>query len=66
MAQSSTPLPAGLSAPARRAFAKAGYTHLEQFDQVTEAEILKLHGTGPKTVAALRLALADRGLSLAG
>jgi hypothetical protein len=55
--------PAGLSNPARRALASAGYTRLEQLSAVTEAEIAQLHGVGPNALAKLRSALADRGLS---
>ena len=58
-------LPAGLSQPARRALAAAGYERLEQFTGVSEAEISKLHGVGPKAVDLLRSALHTRGLSFA-
>lgn len=57
--------PDGLSAPARRALAGAGYLRLEQLTHVTEAELLKLHGLGPKTIRQLREALAVRGLAFA-
>jgi hypothetical protein len=53
----------GLSNPARRALASAGYTRLEQLSAVTEAEIGKLHGVGPNALTKLRSALAARGLS---
>lgn len=52
-----------LASPARRALAKAGYRHLEQFTQVTEAEILQLHGMGPNAMETLRAAMAEKGLS---
>jgi hypothetical protein len=58
-------LPAGLAAPARRALAAAGYVRLEQLSRVGEAEIMKLHGMGPKALEQLRQALAARGLSFA-
>lgn len=58
-------LPAALAAPAQRALAGAGYTHLEQLTQVTEAEILALHGMGPKAMELLRGALAEQGLQFA-
>lgn len=58
-------LPAGLGAPARRALAAAGYERLDQLAAVTEADLLKLHGMGPKAVATLRRALAERGLAFA-
>jgi len=43
-------LPTELASPARRALAGAGYTRLEQFTQVSEDEVLKLHGMGPKAL----------------
>jgi hypothetical protein len=55
--------PAGLSNPAQRALASAGYSRLEQLSAVSEAEIAKLHGIGPNALAKLRDALAARGLS---
>jgi hypothetical protein len=58
-------LPAGLAAPARRALAGAGYARLEQLTRVSEAEVRKLHGMGPKALEQLRRALAARGLSFA-
>lgn len=58
-------LPKGLARPAQRALASAGYTRLEQFTRVTEAEVLKLHGMGPKAMDTLREALAARGMSFA-
>ena len=58
-------LPVGLAKPAQRALAGAGYTQLEQLAKVSEAEIKKLHGMGPKAMGQLRRALADNGLSFA-
>jgi hypothetical protein len=52
-----------LSAPARRALARAGYSRLEQLADAPERDIARLHGMGPTGVEALRLALAERGLS---
>jgi dihydrofolate reductase len=57
------PFPAGLAKPAQRALAGAGYTGLEQLTRVSEDEILKLHGMGPKALEQLRRALAEKGLS---
>lgn len=57
-------LPSGLSQPALRAFAAAGYSSLDQFTKLTEAELLKLHGVGPKAIRILRAALAEQGKSL--
>ena len=61
-----TDLPSGLGRPAERAFAQAGYTRLEQFAQVTEKDLLRLHGVGPRSIRLLRAALDDRGLSFRG
>ena len=58
-------LPTGLASPARRALAAAGYVRLEQFTKVSEAEVLKLHGMGPKALEQIRRALAAKGLSFA-
>ena len=63
--QPESDLPAGLASPARRALAAAGYVRLDQLVRVSEAELLRLHGMGPKALEQLRRALADRGLSFA-
>jgi hypothetical protein len=52
-----------LPAPAQRALAGAGYTHLEDLTKVTESEVMQLHGMGPNAMRALRTALEERGLS---
>ena len=49
--------------PARRALEHAGCTSLEQLPGLSEKELLKRHGVGPKAVDILRAALAERGLS---
>lgn len=58
--------PANIGNPARRALAAAGYVRLEQLTNVSEAELLKLHGVGPKAVEQLRRALTAQGLDFAG
>ncbi len=55
-------LPSGIGKPAERALHAAGYTRLEQFTRVTEADLLRLHGVGPKAVRLISSALAARGL----
>jgi predicted flap endonuclease-1-like 5' DNA nuclease len=60
--QQSDDLPAGLSAPARRALAGAGVTRLEDVAAFTETELMKLHGIGPKALQTLRRALAAKGM----
>lgn len=56
-------LPPGLSRPAQRALAGAGYTRLEQLTEVSAKDLGKLHGMGPKAIRQLREALAAQGLS---
>lgn len=58
-------LPKSIGAPARRALAAAGYTQLAQLTAVSEAELLRLHGVGPKATRLLREALAAQGLAFA-
>jgi DNA-directed RNA polymerase alpha subunit len=58
-------LPAGLSNPARRALTGAGIVRLEQLTTLSETDLLKLHGMGPKALEQLRGALATRGQSFA-
>jgi len=58
-------LPSGLARPARQALAAAGYVTLEQFTQVTEADLARMHGIGPKAITQLRDALVAEGLSFA-
>ncbi len=60
-----TDFPTGIGKPAHRALVGAGYTRLEELTSVTEVELLKLHGMGPKALGILRSALAARGLSFA-
>lgn len=58
-------LPANIGRPATNALAAAGVVRLEQLTGWTEKELLRLHGVGPKAVRLLKVALAERGLSLA-
>jgi deazaflavin-dependent oxidoreductase (nitroreductase family) len=58
-------LPAGLAQPAIRALTGAGYTRLDQLTKVTEAELMTLHGMGPKAIGLIRSALEARGQSFA-
>ena len=60
-----TDLPRHIGRPATGALATAGYTRLEQLTKVTEAELLKLHGVGPKAIRILRETLEAKGLSFA-
>lgn len=56
-------LPRGIGAPALRALAAAGFSRLDQLATVTEADLLKLHGMGPKAIGILRAQLAAEGRS---
>ena len=63
--QQESDLPTELSNPARRALVGAGYVRLEQFTRLTEAEVIHLHGMGPKGIDVIRRSLEARGLSFA-
>lgn len=65
-AQPGTDFPHGMGRPATDALRLAGYTRLKQLQKVSAAELLKLHGVGPKAISVLRAALAERGLAFAG
>lgn len=58
-------LPQNIGNPARNALAGAEITRLDQLTKVSEKELLKLHGVGPKAIRLLREALAVRGLAFA-
>jgi DNA-directed RNA polymerase alpha subunit len=58
-------LPKKLASPARRALISYGYTQLEQLTQVSEEQLMQLHGIGKKAIQQLCQALAEKGLSLA-
>jgi hypothetical protein len=63
--QQESDFPDRLSNPARRALIAAGMWRLEQVANRSEAEILRLHGMGPKAIEQLRQALTAKGLSFA-
>jgi len=54
--------PKGVSQPATRALNGAGYTTLEQLAGVSESNLAKLHGMGPKALAVISAALIARDL----
>jgi predicted flap endonuclease-1-like 5' DNA nuclease len=58
-------LPDKLAKPAQRALASAGITQLNQLTTISEAELAKLHGMGPKAIALLRDALTEKGKAFA-
>jgi NAD-dependent DNA ligase len=49
--------------PAERALLAAGFTRLEQLSNVSEAELSKLHGVGPKALGILKQPLAQKNLA---
>lgn len=51
--------------PARRALRDIGITRVEQLAAHREADLLGLHGVGPKAIRLLRDALERRGLAFA-
>jgi uncharacterized protein YdhG (YjbR/CyaY superfamily) len=53
------------SAPAERALVQAGYSRLKELTKVTETEVARLHGMGPRALRILREALEAKGLSFA-
>jgi predicted flap endonuclease-1-like 5' DNA nuclease len=57
-------LPAGIGRPATRALLGAGITSLEQVAARTEAQLLTLHGLGPRAIQILKVHLSARNLAL--
>lgn len=58
-------LPSGIGRPAQRALTAAGITRLDQFTTISEEELLKLHGVGPKAVRIIKESLRKNGLAFA-
>ena len=54
-------LPRGVSKPALRALASAGYTSVDQLANANERELAALHGMEPKALGILRSALNAKG-----
>lgn len=55
--------PKSIGRPATSALLVAGYTRLEQLTKVSERDIKRLHGVGPKAIDILRATLAEKGWS---
>lgn len=62
--QSGSDLPAGIGKAATRALATAGLTTLDEVATRSKADLLALHGVGPKAVRILSDTLAEKGMSL--
>lgn len=58
-----TDLPRAIGRPATQALRLVGLTTLDAIATRTEAELLELHGVGPKAIRVLTEALARRGLA---
>ena len=58
-------LPIGIGKPASRALEAAGIKNLTDFTKVSEEELLKLHGMGPKALRIIAAALEVHGLNFA-
>ncbi|WP_068986860.1 MULTISPECIES: hypothetical protein [Lysinibacillus] len=54
-----TEWPKGVAKPAIRALNAAGYTQLEQLEKVDLSTLKKLHGMGPKALAAIETTLNE-------
>jgi len=63
--QNETEFPRQIGRPATQALQAAGYSRLEQLAKLTEKELLKLHGVGPKAVRIHRETLEAKGMSFA-
>ena len=57
--------PGGIGGPATNALNQAGFIELKQLTKATEAELLALHGFGPKALEILQAALKERGWTFA-
>lgn len=60
-----TEFPRRMGKVAPRELALHGYTRFEHLTRVRAADLLKIHGVGPKAVRILEEELAARGLSFA-
>jgi hypothetical protein len=64
MAKQAEPdFPKGVASPAIRALASVGVTRLDQAARFTKAELLALHGIGPKAIRLIEAELRARGKS---
>ena len=51
--------PKGVPQPAIRALTEAGFAKLDDLSGASEAELLKLHGVGPKAIRIIQQALVE-------
>lgn len=52
-----------LAAPAQRALARAGVTDLSKLAQMSEADVIALHGMGPNAMTTLKTAMKAKKLT---
>lgn len=52
-----------LSKPAKRAILNSGITTLEELAAISEREVAKWHGIGPRALITIRVILEENGLS---
>ncbi|GAA3311917.1 MULTISPECIES: hypothetical protein [Nonomuraea] len=60
-----TEFPPRMGKVAPRELALNGYTRYDQLTSVTPAQLLRIHGVGPKAIRILEEELAARGLAFA-
>ncbi|MFE4352011.1 helix-hairpin-helix domain-containing protein [Peribacillus butanolivorans] len=65
MKNNESDLPTELAKPALEHSLELGTCKLEQFTKLSEAEVLQLHGMGPKALEQIRRALSEKGLAFA-
>ena len=53
-----------VSRPAQRALEAAGFSTMEELTQVSDKQLLGLHGFGPKGIRMLNAELSKRGLAI--
>jgi predicted flap endonuclease-1-like 5' DNA nuclease len=64
MKETKSEFPKGVAKPAIRALASVGVVRLDQVARFTEADLLALHGMGPKAIRLIKEALRAKGKSL--
>ena len=64
MAEEDEGLPRAIGRPATGALQHIGIKRLDQVAKMSEAELLRIHGVGPKAVRILKEVLAERGHAL--
>jgi len=63
--QNQKDIPSTIGKPALRALGSANIVRLDQLTSISQEELLKLHGVGPKAIRILSETLAEMGLDFA-